>query len=303
MKFHFIKIFALASVVVLSTASCRHQSAPEQEQEGELAEMTSFFDTSLSQKSKKKNKNKNKQNQQQQNAKHNYDNSAVNTGLVAGGKNGQLLKRTAYTVSYNKDTRCANWVAWVLTSNHTSGSFKRDGHKFKEDNEVPTPRATNDDYYRSGYNRGHLCPSGDNKWSEKTQSESFFFTNISPMRRDLDGGDWNELEMKCRSWANKYGKLYIACGPVYKNQEHKKIGKNKVVVPEQYFKVVMTFGKDGNSPKALGFIYDNRSGRNDLSYYVRSVDEIERITGFDFFPFLDDTIENRIEANPNLRDW
>lgn len=294
MRFRFITIAAYSVLLAFVFSSCRDNS-PSVEQEEELAEMTGFFDSSSSKKDRKTT--------HKQKAKNNYQQKAVNTGLVAGGKDGQMLRRIAYTVSYNKDTRLANWVAWVLTKNHTNGSFKRDGHKFHEDSEVAMPRATNDDYYRSGYNRGHLCPSGDNKWSQKTQEESFLFTNISPMRRDLDGGDWNNLEQACRHWANKYDKVYIVCGPVFVGNDHKKIGKNKVVVPEQFFKVVMTFGKNGNNPKALGFLYDNKSGRHEMDYYVHTVDEIEEITGFDFFPFLNDNLENRIEREANLSAW
>lgn len=289
MRRFFLQTTVLFAFLAVGLSSCQNQ--PSSQEEGVQGEVAGFFDPSLAQKDKN------------QKVKPNHQQTEIKTGLVAGGRKGQLLRRTAYTVNYNKDTRCANWVAWVLTKEHTTGSFKREGHEFHEDNEVPAPRATNDDYYRSGYNRGHLCPSADNRWSQKTQAESFLFTNISPMRRDLDGGDWNTLEQSCRRWANKYGKIYVVCGPVYLGSNHKKIGKNKVVVPEQYFKVVMTYGKNGNSPKALGFIYDNKSGRHEMDYYVRTVDEIEEITGFDFFPFLADNIENRIEAEANLNDW
>lgn len=291
MSLYSIRTLTVIALALFCFLSCHNQPSAHKE-EGQ-DETSGLFDPSLS-----------KKNKQQQKVRPSQRISVINTGLVAGGEAGQLLRRTAYTVSYNKNTRCANWVAWTLTKDHTSGPFKREGHQFHEDSDVPTPRATNNDYYRSGFNRGHLCPSGDNKWSEKTQSESFLFTNISPMHRELDGGDWNSLEQSCRHWANKYGKIYIVCGPIYSDdKEHRKLGKNKIFVPEQYFKVVMTYGKNGNSPKALGFIYDNKSGRHDMSYYVRTVDEIEEITGFNFFPFLADKLENRIEANANLRDW
>ena len=100
------------------------------------------------------------------------------------------------------------------------------------------PRATNMDYINSGYDRGHICPSGDNKWSEEAQLQSFLYTNCCPQLHNLNAGDWNELEGKCRKWAQQYGGVYIVSGPLLLNKKHKTIGKNKVVVPEAFFKVV-----------------------------------------------------------------
>ena len=212
----------------------------------------------------------------------------------------QILRRTAYTASYNSDTRLPNWVAWQLTAEHTSGPHKRGGIDFAEDEDVPEPRATDWDYYRSGYDRGHLCPSADNKWSEAAQRESFLFTNICPQSHSLNAGDWNEMEQQCRRWAEELGSIYIVSGPILYKGKHKTIGRNKVVVPEAFFKVVLcTEGK----PKAIGFIYKNQPGNRPKGDYVNSVDEVERITGIDFFPALPDDVESRVEASADIADW
>ena len=212
----------------------------------------------------------------------------------------QILRRTGYTASYNSDTRLPNWVAWQLTAEHTSGPHKRGGIDFAEDEDVPEPRATDNDYYRSGYDRGHLCPSADNKWSEAAQRESFLFTNICPQNHSLNAGDWNEMEQQCRRWAEELGSIYIVSGPILYKGKHKTIGKNKVVVPEAFFKVVLcTEGE----PKAIGFIYKNQPGNRPKGDYVNSVDEVERITGIDFFPALPDDVESRVEASADIADW
>lgn len=211
-----------------------------------------------------------------------------------------LLQRTAYTVLYSKDLRLPVWVAWCLTADHTSGPFKRQKMKFAEDMDVPAPRATNLDYINSGYDRGHMCPSGDNQWSETVQVESFLYTNCCPQLHNLNAGDWEELESQCRDWANKYGEIYIACGPVLLNKKHKTIGKNKIVVPEAFFKVVLCMQ---DTPKAIGFIYRNERNNKTMSSYVNTIDQVEKITGIDFFPSLPDDIENRIEAHADLEEW
>lgn len=212
----------------------------------------------------------------------------------------QILERTGYVASYNKTNLLPNWVAWHLTAERTEGSAKRSGVDFAEDTEVPEPRATDWDYYNSGYDRGHMCPAADNKWSKKAMEESFLFTNMCPQNGNLNRGDWNEMEMACRKWAKKYGDLYIVCGPILYKGKHKTIGKNKVVVPEAFFKVVLRTGDD---PQAIGFIYKNTSGNRPKDSYVNTVDEVERITGIDFFPSLTDDVEKKVEAECDLGLW
>lgn len=210
----------------------------------------------------------------------------------------QILVRTGYITSYNKDTRCPNWTAWRLTSDHTSGPYKRKGVSFHEDDEVPFPKAQNADYQRSGYDRGHMCPSGDNKWSQQAQEDCFLFTNMCPQSHDLNSGDWNDLEQKCRKWAEREGSIYIVCGPVFRQK--KTIGRSKVAVPDGFYKVVLCMN---GTPKAIGFYHDNEDGRRPMSAYVHTVDDIERMTGIDFFASLPDAIENRVEAYADAKEW
>lgn len=160
-------------------------------------------------------------------------------------------------MSYNKDTRLPNWVAWHLTAERTNGDAKRPSRAFHEDDDVPVPRAEDRDYYNSSYDRGHMCPAADNKWSVDAMLESFLFTNMCPQNHNLNVGDWNEMENQCRRWAQQYGDIYIVCGPVLYKGKHKTIGRNKVVVPEAFFKVVLCLA---GTPKAIGFIYKNVAG-------------------------------------------
>lgn len=210
-----------------------------------------------------------------------------------------ILERKGYTVSYNRETKCLNWVAWHLTAEHADGDCPRD-NSYYEDEEVSIPRATNDDYRGSGWSRGHMCPAGDNKWDAKAMQESNLLTNICPQDRGLNSGMWNRIEMDCRKWAKKYGDVYIVCGPIFLNKDHETIGANKVVVPEAFFKVILCLqGK----PKAIGYVVRNNGGTKKKDMYVNTVDDVERITGIDFFPALPDEIENEVEAYANLEDW
>ncbi len=212
----------------------------------------------------------------------------------------QILKRTGYTVSYNSSTLIPNWVAWHLTAEHCYGTVKRPNKAFHEDVDVPEPRAVDWDYYNSGYDRGHMCPAADNKWSTVAMKESFLFTNICPQNHNLNEGDWSELESACRRWAKMYGDVYIVCGPILYKDKQKTIGSNKVIVPDAFFKVVLCIQ---GTPKAIGFIYQNEKGNRPQGDYVKTIDEVESITGIDFFPQLPDDVEERIESSCNLDDW
>ena len=213
----------------------------------------------------------------------------------------QILRRKSYTTSYNSETKNPNWVAWHLTEAHTRGSFQRHEEVFAEDQEVKSPRATDMDYYNSRYDRGHMCPAGDNKWDKTAMTESFLFTNVCPQNHGLNKYEWNDLEIHCRDWARKYGAIDIVCGPIYPSDgERKTIGRNKVWVPSSFFKVILC--RKG-VPKAIGFVYRNEGKKQLMEDAVRSVDEIEALVKMDFFPALDDKTERRVEAEARLSDW
>ena len=213
----------------------------------------------------------------------------------------QILRRKGYTVSYNQQTRNPNWVAWHLTKDHTYGSNQRKQEMFAEDEQVGHPRATNNDYYNSRYDRGHMCPAGDNKWDREAMHQSFLFTNICPQNHGLNKYEWNDLEIQCREWAREYGAIDIVCGPIYKEgREQRTIGRSRVWVPDAFFKVILC--RKGR-PKAIGFIYRNEGVKQTRQEALRSVDEIERLTGIDFFPALDDQTEARVEAEAELSAW
>lgn len=220
--------------------------------------------------------------------------------LPLNNKSEQILFRKGYTVSYNNDNKIPNWVAWHLTAEHASGQIRRPNNAWHEDMQVPVPRATISDYKGSGWSRGHMCPAGDNKWDSDAMYESFLFTNCCPQDANLNSGDWNQIEMACRRWAEQYGDIYIVCGPILFNRKHETIGPNKVVVPEAFFKVVLCLK---GSPKGIGFIRRNSDTSRRKDLYVNSIKEVERITGITFFPLLPKEISDAVKSKANLKDW
>ena len=211
----------------------------------------------------------------------------------------QIIRHSGYTVSYNKDLKIPNWVSYELTREETKGKEKR-GNRFIADPLVIGPIATNADYTRSGYDKGHMAPAADMKWSPEAMKESFYFSNMCPQHPQLNRRGWKNLEEKIRNWAIADSAIIIICGPIIEKHP-KTIGKNKVVVPQKFFKVVLSpFAKP---IRAIGFLFNNEQAEEPLSSYVVTVDSIESLTNMDFFAPLPDEIENKIEANANYSLW
>ena len=224
----------------------------------------------------------------------NTDMGQLEIPSMPNGKQGQVIQRTGYTLAYDKKTKTPQWVAWELTKEETKGNHERTD-KFLPDPNVEGAKVVTTDYTGSGYDRGHMAPAGDMKWSKKAMEESFYMSNICPQIHHLNTGDWNELEANTRKWARRYGSVYVTCGPIYNGSRRTQyIGKNRVKVPDAFFKVILI-----QSPKktcALGFFFENEAGQRPLNEYLVSVDYLEQTTGIDFFPALPDELENLLEA-------
>lgn len=214
-----------------------------------------------------------------------------------------LLERYCYSVSYNKFTRQPNWVMWQLTGEHVMK--RKDGvwNEYREDSELPSEiRSTLCDYASSGYDRGHMCPGGDCNWDDEGRDETFLLSNMCPQNPNLNRGDWKEIEMACRKWAKKYDNIYIVCGPIFfKSQEHEKIGPHQIPVPEAFFKVILY--ADSSNPKGIGFICRNTNGNRKKDFYVNSIRQVERVTGYQFFPNLEDSIKSIVYDIDNINEW
>lgn len=211
----------------------------------------------------------------------------------------QIIRHTGYTVSYNKELKLPNWVSYELTREETKGKEKRN-NRFIADPLVKGIIATNADYARSGYDKGHMAPAADMKWSPQAMKESFYFSNMCPQHPQLNRRGWKNLEEKIRDWAIADSAIIIICGPIITKQP-KTIGKNKVAVPQQYFKVILS--PFVRPMRAIGFLFNNRQALESLSTYAVTVDSIERLTNMDFFASLPDEIENKIEAEENYFQW
>ncbi|WP_138434873.1 DNA/RNA non-specific endonuclease [Winogradskyella algicola] len=212
---------------------------------------------------------------------------------------GQIVHHQNYSLSYNEPYEQAEWVAYELKSSHLSSTNHKRPY-FEIDNAVKSGAAHWRNYKQSGYDRGHLCPAGDRRFSKTAHDETFLTSNISPQEHQFNAGVWNRLEQKVRYWAKKYDGVFVVTGGILKDGL-KTIGEERVAVPNQFYKIVLD-NTNGN-PKVLAFLLNHKDSDLPLYKFVVSVDEVEKLTGIDFFPELDDTIENKIEASSSYKKW
>lgn len=216
------------------------------------------------------------------------------------GRTERVIVHKGYTVSYNADWKIPNWVAYELTDVEVAGEEPR-AKKFVPDPMVPKyESATTDDYKNSGWDRGHMAPAADMKWHPQAMKESFYLSNVCPQNRNLNAGVWKDLEEQVRDLASQKGHIYVVCGPIV-SADYQTIGANNVVVPSAFFKVLLQ-EEDGNI-YTIGFVYENVAGRRPMSTYAMTVDDVEALTGIDFFPSLPDKIEKRVEAEVDFTKW
>lgn len=226
----------------------------------------------------------------------------------------QIRNFQYYTLCYRESYEQAEWSAYCLRAFMLQKNAKRT-NDFRPDPQITTGSATLADYKRSGYDRGHLTPAGDMVFSKEAMSESFYMSNMCPQAAAFNRGIWKDLEDQVREWVRTYGAAYIVSGPVLSKpaDEYPFIGESKVAVPEYFYKVILVpifqDDSDQDSPEecadlmAIAFVIPNKGCDGDFWRYAASVDEVEQITGLDFFPLLEDGIEERVESACDPRPW
>ena len=212
-----------------------------------------------------------------------------------------LMEKPQYSMSYNRDRGESNWVSWHLDTSWL-GSAPRQ-NDFRADTTLPAGwyqvQAT--DYSGSGFDRGHMCPSADRTITVAANSATFLMTNMIPQLPANNQGVWADLESYCRTLVSSGNELYIISGG---SGTQYFIANGHVAVPTQTWKVIIVLANGSNdvsrvttTTRTIAVVVPNSGsiGPDWRSYRV-SVDQIEGMTGFDFFSNVPTSIQNVIEA-------
>ena len=212
-----------------------------------------------------------------------------------------VIEYTGFTLCYDEKYHLPRWVAYELTAEETSGPYSRTGIPYQQDPSTILLQADRHDYDAPEWSRGHMAPAGDFKWDNQAMKETFFMTNICPQNADLNNGDWKKLEEKVREVALKFGNVYVVMGPVIGKNVYGTIGFHQVVVPDAFYKALLVF--DGEQYISIAFLMMNTPEPRHLKDCALSVNDLEKITGIDFFVDLDDSFEEAIEDTKDLKAW
>lgn len=225
-----------------------------------------------------------------------------------------VIYHSAMSLVYSEKHEQAKWVAHIISPDVIDGKVSRT-NDFRSDPKVSTGSADEADYFLKylqpdssykydgyGYDRGHLAPSADFRWSAGALSESYFYSNMSPQVPEFNRGKWAELEGLIRGYIfrNPTTQLYVVTGPVLKD-DLPKVSRsvNGLSLPKLYFKVVL----DLNNQKAIAYLMPNQEITAPISSFAVSIDKVEAETGIDFFPALPDELEDKVEQMKVVKDW
>jgi len=211
-----------------------------------------------------------------------------------------VIHHNGFSLLYSEKYEQAAWVAYLLTKKEVYGKIPR-SNNFREDPGILSGSAKLEDYKGSGYDRGHLAPAGDLKWSKISMKDSFYLSNMSPQAPGFNRDLWRRLEEWVRTQTVNNKELIVVTGPVLIDGPFKKIGIDEVAVPKRYFKVLLDFEEPGI--KAIGFIMENRASKKPVTDFAVSVDTVEETTGIDFFYLLPDALEDRLESQNGIKLW
>jgi len=225
-------------------------------------------------------------------------------GLPAVAPGEEVIAHPGHILVYSEKHEQPKWTAHIATPDLITGKLARID-SFIPDPMVKTGTAVTADYWNSGYDRGHLVPSADMRWNIDALRATYYYSNISPQLPDLNRGRWADLE----DWTRRYvyyskRRLFIATGPVLRDglpTMQKPDRKNEVSIPELFWKVIADL--DGDEPKAIAFVMSQVKQDLPVISHAVPVDSVEKLTGIDFFPALDDAKEEWIERMSETRVW
>ena len=220
--------------------------------------------------------------------------AAEGVELPAYADDEDIVVHLGYTASYNHTTLIPNWVAWELTTEEANG--KEEGqYSFSRDPDVAFPKASREDYSNSGWDKGHMAPKADMKWSLRAIEESCYFTNICPQDHEMNSQAWRKIEELTRRLARRHGAVYVVCGPIVGEGRLGTIGRAGVQVPDAFFKALAVATPDGY--RTVGFLVDNSPQDGSPRRYAVPVDSVESVIGRDLFPSLPEEVEAAFDWN------
>lgn len=242
-----------------------------------------------------------------------YHKALITNGLPALENDETVIHHTLLSLVYSEAHEQAKWVAHVITPDILNGVVSR-SNDFREDPKIVTGTAIEEDYFLRiidakgkttydgfGWDRGHLAPSADFRWSKKALSESYFYSNMSPQVPDFNRKSWAALENDLRAYVyREQVPLYVVTGGVLTpDLPVLERSIQKIAIPQFFWKVVV----DVVNKRGIAFLMPNQLANYPTEHYATTIDEIEKLTGINFYAALADDLEQNVERQKQPKDW
>lgn len=210
-----------------------------------------------------------------------------------------ILPKHGFTIGFTKKYRHATWVAYKLECSETKGDVGRSNY-FQEDDILGKYSPSTDDYYASGYDKGHLVPAGDLTTDSLSMDDSFLMSNVSPQIPEFNRGLWKRLERQVRDWACQFDSVFVVTGAVL-HDSLTSIGKRKVAVPDYYYKSILAY--NDNTQSSISFLIYQYTKEDELQRFAITTDSLENVINIDLYHNLPDSTENAIESRVDYSLW
>lgn len=242
-----------------------------------------------------------------------YKSDLIKNGLPEIKKEDTIICYLAYCLNFDKKYKLAKWTAHIIAPEIEYGRNNR-SNDFRVDSLIEGGTAVEADYFLKtineegkvkydgfGYDRGHLAPSADFKWSAQALSESYFYSNMTPQLPNFNRKSWANLEAFCRDYVvNNKQEVYIVTAPVLHDSLPKiERGVNHLPIPQYHYKIMV----DMDNKKGIVFFMPQETGGYPLESFVITIDSLENITKINYFPKLSYQDEQLIESNVDISLW
>jgi endonuclease G len=214
----------------------------------------------------------------------------------------RVLPNTGFVLGYCEAWSCPLWAAYRLFDVPTAGQNAERPAHFAVDARTAA-RIRPEDYTGSGFDRGHLAPNFAiaHCYGAAAQTQTFLMSNTVPQRAALNSGPWRDLEQReALNYTARFRELWVVTGPLFLDGE--RWLDAGVRIPDAFFKIQVDEHEGGLRLQAFILKQDTGAGEK-LGVFLTTVDEIERLSGLDFFTELDDAVETRLEAELPARVW
>lgn len=226
-------------------------------------------------------------------------------------ENGRQVRN--YSMLYDTNLKMAYWVAYPLCNfyTHVSAGGRTNGwtggrtDDWNWDPSIPqTGQAMLFSGMSNGYDRGHQIPSADRQTNATANRQTFYFTNMTPqVGKGLNQDIWSSLEGAVRGWSSNVDTLYVVTGAMPTTPEYTTVnwtydnnGK-RIAIPKYYFKALCHLNRRTGQAKTIAFVLNNtKYSNNNYMNCAMSVAELEELTGFEFFPQIDEAFKQSYDA-------